>query len=451
MKSKIVILVFALVSVVIVFNEDKQDHNQFGSDVCGYYLYLPALFIYHDLDKLSFYPALDSEYNHSLGIQYSLYNINGNKLDKYPIGIALFELPFFLCAHAYSYSTHQYKADGFSIPYQLAGIFSNILWIILGLFALRRFLKRYFSENIVVLTLICVTFGTNLYAYNSFIIGMSHPYSFFLFACLLLLTDEWYSKPPEWYNSILLGLILGLVFIVRPVNIIAAVIPLFWMVNSSPSLKERFRLFGKNYKHIMVALVAFISIAFIQFTYWKYITGHWLFYSYINEGFDFLHPHIINGLFSYRKGWLVYTPMALIGLMGFYFLWKNNNKMAPVVILFFLVFIYIVFSWRTWWYGGSFGCRPLIESLAFLSLPLASIIEYFYQSRHKIKKTAYFGLLTLIIFLNIFQTYQYSMGLIHYGDMTREYYWRVFMKTKFDRAQNQKYLLKPTGDMEDDD
>ena len=124
--------------------------------------------------------------------------------------------------------------------------------------------------------------------------------------------------------------------------------------------------------------------------------------------------------------------------------------MAPALAGFFLVFIYVIFSWRAWWYGGSFGCRPLIESLAFLSLPLASTIEYFYLTPHKIKKAIYFVLLTLIIFLNIFQTYQYSMGLIHYGDMTKEYYWRVFMKTTFDRAQNQKYLLKPTDEMEDD-
>ena len=310
MKSKLIILIFALVSVIIVFNEDKQDHNQFGSDACGYYLYLPALFIYHDLDKLSFYPALDSEYNHTLEIQCSLYNINGNKLDKYPVGVALFELPFFLFAHAYSYSTHQYKTDGFSIPYQLAGIFSNILWVVIGLFVLRKFLKRYFSDNITALTIICVTFGTNLYAYNSFIIGMSHPYSFFLFACLLLLTDEWYSKPPEWLTSLLLGLVLGFIFIVRPINLIAIIIPLFWMVSSSSSLKERVKLFNENYRHILITLVVFISIVFVQFGYWRYITGHWLFYSYIDEGFNFLHPHIVKGLFSYRKGWFVYTVLS---------------------------------------------------------------------------------------------------------------------------------------------
>ena len=443
MKSKLIILIFALVSVIVVFNEDKQEHNLYVNDACGYYLYLPAIFIYHDLSKLSFYPALDSQYNHSLGLQCSLYNISGNILDKYPVGVSLFESPFFCLAHAYCKITNQFKADGFTMPYQLAGIFSNIFWVIAGLFVLTRFLKRYFNDKIIAVTLMCITFGTNLYAYNSFIVGMSHPYSFFLFSCLLSLTDIWYSKQPKWSTSLLIGAILGLIFITRPINIITSVVVLFWMVNNITSLKERAILFGKNSFHILSALVAFFCVTFIQFAYWKYITGHWVFYSYQDEGFNFLHPNILKGIFSYRKGWFVYTPMALIGLSGLYLLWMKNKRMAPSLILFSLVMIYCVFSWQSWWYGGSFGCRALIETYAFLSLPLAALIEYFYSPPGKIKSVICTTLLICIIFLNIFQTYQFSMGLIHWENMTKEYYWRVFMKTNFDRVQNEKYLLKP--------
>jgi len=95
MRSKLVILLFAVVSVFIVFNKDREHDNQFSNDKCGYYLYLPAIFIYHDLKGFSFCDSLNKKYSNSLNEQYSLHNVNGNKLDKYPAGVSLFELPLF--------------------------------------------------------------------------------------------------------------------------------------------------------------------------------------------------------------------------------------------------------------------------------------------------------------------------------------------------------------------
>jgi hypothetical protein len=53
-----------------------------------------------------------------------------------------------------------------------------------------------------------------------------------------------------------------------------------------------------------------------------------------------------------------------------------------------------------------------------------------------------FIVMGLFVVLNIFQTYQYSMGLIHWSRMSKEFYWRVFGKTEFDRVQNEHYLIK---------
>lgn len=442
MKSKLLILFFLLVSVIIVFNEDKGSHNQFNSDKCGYYLYLPATFIYHDLQKLSFYPQLDSEYHKTLGVQQSLYDVNGNKLNKYPCGVSLFEFPFFLAANSYCKVTSGHPADGFSMPYQLAGIFSNIFWVVLGLIILRSFLKRYFNDNVIAITLFLIAFGTNLYTYTAFEVGMSHPYSFFLFCSLLYLTDELFRVPSNKLISVLIGLVLGLIFIVRPINIIAAIIPLFWKVSSLSALKQRVGYWRKHFTSILIAIPICILVAFIQFAYWKYLTGHWLYYSYQGEGFDFIHPHILDGLFSYRKGWFVYTPMSLVGLVGFYFLWKKHRDMVPVLVVFFALFIYGVFSWCAWWYGGGFGCRPLIEAVAFLSMPLAAMVEYFSGIFSNIKKVVFFAITLLIVALNVFQSYQYSMGLLYWDRMTKEYYWKIFGQTDAKRDGYEKLLMK---------
>ncbi len=206
-----------------------------------------------------------------------------------------------------------------------------------------------------------------------------------------------------------------------------------------------------TFKQALLALLVFFTVAFVQFAYWRYVTGHWLVYSYKDEGFDFLHPKILNGLFSYRKGWFIYTPMSVVALVGLFYLWKKDKRSVPALMVYFLVATYLIFSWREWWYGGSFGCRALIESLAFLALPIAAMTEHFLTAVGKLRRTLYFGIILLVVSLNIFQTYQYSMGLIHWCDMTKDYYWRVFGKTDFDRNENKIYLLKPSGEMEDGD
>jgi hypothetical protein len=443
-KSKLLIAAFFIVSAVIVFNEDEPHHNQMRSDACGYYLYLPAVFIYHDLARFNFYHRLDSQYHHTFQIDYSLYKVNGNTLDKYPVGTALFQLPLFLAAHLYCVTSHQYPADGFSVPYQLSVIFSNIFFVVFALFVLRKFLKKHYTDGIVAITLFCIAFGSNLYAYTAFDPGLSHPYSFFLFSCLLYLTDEWYSAPGNYTISLLMGLTLGLIFIVRPINFIVVIIPLLWNVNSLSTLKNRMAFFKTSLKELALTLFFCFLVAAIQFSYWKYITGHWIFDSYPNEKFNFLQPHIVKGLFSYRKGWFIYTPMALLGITGLYFLRKKEKNSAVALLVFFLLTIYCTFSWKEWWYGGSFGCRPLIESLAFVCLSLAPMNEFVCFSAAKLKRLIYFNLVIFIVILNIFQTYQYSMGLIHWSRMTKEYYWNVFGKVNFDRAANERYLIPKT-------
>jgi len=440
-KSRLLIFLFAALSLYIVFNKAEYKENMYQWDVSGYYLYLPAVFIYHDLGTLRFYPELNKKYNTSgAANMYGMFEEPGGKRNiKYAIGTALFELPFFLVAHVYCLVTHACDADGYTYPYQLAGIFSNIFWVVCGLFFLRSFLKKYFNDNITAFTLLCIAFGTNLYCYTAFAQGMSHPYGFFLFAGVLYYTDIYYRELKK-KHAYWLGFLLGMVIITRPVNIVIAVIPLFWEVYSVQSLRERFRFFRRNGKDISIGAIIFFGVSFIQMFYWKYSTGHWIHYTYEGEGFNFLHPHIIDGLFSYQKGWFVYTPIALVCMFGLYALWNDNKKAAPAVVVFFVLMFYVVFSWRGWWYGGGFSARALIETLPVAAFPLAYLsCDIFLGMKNMAIKIAFSVAMSFFITLNLFQTYQYSLGIIHFVYMTKTYYWKVFGKTKI--TDESKYLM----------
>jgi hypothetical protein len=98
-------------------------------DVCGYYYYLPALFIYKDLQKVAFHPELDKKYNYQDGDFYAaLPCVSGNLVMKYSAGMAVMYAPAFFIAHALA-KPLGFEADGFSPIYQFAISFW-ICWLV---------------------------------------------------------------------------------------------------------------------------------------------------------------------------------------------------------------------------------------------------------------------------------------------------------------------------------
>jgi len=165
--------------------------------------------------------------------------------------------------------------------------------------------------------------------------------------------------------------------------------------------------------------------------YWKAVTGYWLYYSYEEEGFNFNDWHILDGLFSYRKGWFIYTPLAMLGFIGLYFVWKNKTICSYLVPLttYFVPVLWFTFSWWMWWYGGGFGSRVMVESLALLAIPIAALTEWVFRSGKGVR-IAFVLILTAGIALNLFQSWQYNKAIIHWDSMNKAYYWHVFGKTK---------------------
>jgi len=396
-------------------------------DQSGYNLYLTGLIINNDLKHHYYYDQIDISYSPTQSIK--RYGLNkhpatGHEIIKYPCGVAIFQLPLFLIAHYYCKWSGDHPDEGYSIPYQLAMTFSTILFSLLGLLFLRAFLLSYFKERTVTIVLLAIGFGTNFYYYGAYEQGMSHNYLFFLYAALLYYFGKWFEFPNH-KMAIIIGLLTGLTILTRPTDVTILLIVFLWV-----GWKDLWPFCIKNYKYILSFGIVMGLVTSIQLVYWKYLTGQWVYYSYTYEKFEFLNPHIYKGLFSYRKGWFVYTPLALVGFLGFLYSMKESHwkfYVKPVFIL-LLLNIYIVFSWKAWFYGGSFGCRAMLQSLALLAFPLASLIEFVNNRMKLVYKSALLFTIIVCVVLNIFQSYQYHLTLIHYDKMNKEYYWKVFGK-----------------------
>ncbi|MFO8055033.1 MAG: glycosyltransferase family 39 protein [Bacteroidales bacterium] len=423
--SKIIIL-GTLISIIIVnFGHHKwvNDTGVIEWDIKSYYSYLPAAIIHQDM-TLEFLKD-------SPGIYDKMWPVK-TKTDDYLIvtscGMSILYSPFFLVAHAYAHFT-PHETSGYSLPYRFALSFSALFYLLLGLVFLRKILKRYFNEWISSLTLLAIAVGTNLYYYTTYEAPMPHAYNFALIAVFVWLSIRWYEDP-RIKNTIIIGLLFGLITLVRPTNILVLLFFLLWDIKSFKNLKNRVLFFIRRYDLVLLMLLFFLIAWMPQFAYWKHITGHWLYFSYGEKdaGFFFGNPQIINILISYKKGWFVYTPLMAFAFAGIFFLPKRLPHTFIPVLIYILAMIYVLSSWWSWWFGGGFGLRAFIDTYAIMAIPLASLLDVAYRK----KTTAIIAtiiLLTLIWF-NTFQIRQYRGQAIHYWWMNKEAYWETFLKTR---------------------
>ncbi|TCJ12411.1 hypothetical protein EPD60_14130 [Flaviaesturariibacter flavus] len=343
-------------------------------DINGYYFYLPATLIYHDLKQQAFKDSITQRYNPTPGGYQSYHDsASGNMVMKYSGGMAFAYLPFFAAGHAVALMSH-YPADGYSPPYQYAIGIGSLLVSLLGLHLLRRLLDRYFSPYATGIVLLLYVFGTNYLEYAAITNAMTHSYLFTMYGALLLLTIRYYEAPTA-LRAAALGLLVGWMALIRPTEIWSAFLPLAWGIGSARELRMRVQLLVANWRHLLLFAASAAAVGSIQLFYWKYVTGHWLEYSYQGEGFDFGSPHYAQCLWGFQKGWFVYTPLMVLSVIGFAALWRKDRGLFWPVLLFTLGFTYLAFSWSIWWYGGGLGQRALVQLYPVLAFPLAALLE----------------------------------------------------------------------------
>lgn len=393
------------------------------NDVISYYGYLPAIFIYED-PSLNF---LDDE-NRDPEVRIWYHTLeSGDRTIKMTMGVSYFYFPFFMIAHQMA-ETLDYNANGYSLPYRMAISLSSFFFFIWALIFVRKYLLIFFNESTVFWVILIVGVGTNVVNYVVKEAGMNHVFSFFLVSTFLHYLHQWYSRQ-KLKHLLIVGLTMALLTLVRPINILIIFIFLFYGLNTISRVKERVLFFKKINKEIILAALVGFMVFIPQLLYWKYTTDSWIFYSYMDERFFFNDPKFIDGLFSYRKGWFLYTPLMALSVVGFFIPAKGLNQYKPTLVLFLFIYLYVTFSWWCWWYGGSFGMRALIDIYPLLVLPIAIVIDKLYKFSISIKIISTLVIASLI-YLNLFQNYQYWEGMIHYDAMTKETYWMIWGETE---------------------
>jgi hypothetical protein len=415
-------------ALIFYYPKWKQNHTEatLSWDVSGYYFYLPAIFIYQDIKGLSFKDQILQQYQPTGDFQQGYQVPNGNFVLKYSCGQAILYAPAFFIAHLWASLSDQFPNDGFSHPYQFSISLYSLLFSFLGLFVLRRILLRYYADIVVAFTLIILVLGTNYLEYATMSGAMTHNYLFTLYALLIAATIRFYEKP-GFKNALAIGGLVGLGALIRPTEILMCLIPVLWGIEFPllAGVRKRIQFLLEHWKHLALAVIVCGLIGFTQLAYWKYVTGEWLVYSYGDQqGFSWLRPHLKQGLFSYRSGWLVYTPLMIFSLIGIWHLFREKKAYAALLLLYSLVFIYVTFAWDIWWYGGSLGQRAMVQAYALLALPLAAFIQHSLSSTWW--KYGFVACLVAGFYLNLWWTHQaHRGGMFMVEQMNCAYFWKV--------------------------
>lgn len=409
------------------------DWTNLRYDAGVYYAYLPATFIKKD-PLWNFLDNPDAHV-HEKGVQYwAERSEKGKWIPKVTMGKALMDLPFFLAADGFVTWNKTHKRTGFSKPYKYAIVLSTVFYALMGMILLRSVLLNFFTDKTTALVLLLLALATNLYLYTTHESGMSHPHTFFLLSAALWLSIKW-TDNRHLGHAAWFGLICGLIVLIRPINLLLLLpLPFLSSAFQNKNLSKSAIIVGLQSffisRKFLIALFAAFLILFPQMLFWKLQSGSWFYYSYGDEeGFFFSKPQVWNGLFSFRKGWFIYTPIMFFAAVGLLFLFKKRPWMACAISLTFIVLVYITFSWWCWWYGGGFSARTLIDFYPYLALGLAAFIS-FLQSANTYLRKAFASVFIFLVGLNLFQSYQFKIGILHADAMNWEVYKGIFLKTK---------------------
>lgn len=409
MRIRLLLALMALFYFVSLVYTERARATLDGSDAWGYYVHLPAIFLYHDSgDYSKTIAAWQTNYPNRSDPRKDAYGLRptpiGKIAVKYPMGVALLEAPFFALAHVFCLLSGSYPADGFSAPYTWAMSLSTQFFIVLGLFFVFKNLRYNFSENVSLAVTATFGLGTNLFFFGTYTLGMAHPVAFCLAAYLLLAVRSWYEMPNA-VRGIVMGLTLGLIALVRTQDLLLVLVPVFWGIQKWPDVPARLRFWIKHRMSIATALLSFCCALLPQAFYWKLVSGKWWYYAYQNETFDWVNPHILEGLFSFQNGWFIYTPVMLLAIWGWFQLRRHAPELQLPLLMLLPLHWYISYAWWCWMYINGFGSRPMVDIYPLLAVPLAAWLASWR------KKWLPALLFLFFIVLNIFQTWQVKKGM----------------------------------------
>lgn len=396
--------------VLLWKNHTYRPVNFILGDAGDYYSYLISIFINHNL-------------SHQTVSNWYILKTESGTINVHPIGEAILLMPFFFIGYVIAFCTGN-ELNGESVPFQVSLSLAAIFYVIVGLHFLKKLLilnGHSIKTSLLMITL--VLFGTNLFNYTIFEAGMSHVYSFALISLFLYFSYQYITNSS--IKSLYLSfLILGIIILVRPNNGLILFASLFWIKNWQHLKQVALKTFQS--KHFYLASLLALSIISIQNLVWFYQSNQWFHQTYKADGFYWTNPQIFKMLFGFDNGFFIYTPLCLLFLLGFIFLYKSQRFAFWSGIIFLSVLIYFFASYWAYTYFDGLGIRVLVDYYALFTIIGAKAADAILSS--KLISVITSPLIVFLVILNLVYCYQSNRSIILRSGMNFEQWKYTFLK-----------------------
>ena len=335
---------------------------EFRADTRGYYVYLRSIAFDHDLDFTNEWEAW--------GLPAAPLTATGLRHNPFPVGPALFWLPFFAIAHLYVLITHSlglrpWAPDGYDVPYLNALAAGSISAVTGGGYLLVRSMAGYLTLRQAAIVVTGAVLTSSIAYYTFVVPGMAHALTFAL-TCLLVWAWREAETAPTLRSWSLLGLSVGLVTLTRWQGLVAGLLPAALAVQQLRLRTVRPRWVAAA---AGVALLAFLP----QIVVWKQLFGRWLTMPQGPRFVDWSSPHLADVLFSAEHGFFDWTPVMLAGTLGLLLLLPSMPTFAGASLAVFAATAWVNGGVRDWDASDSFAARRFDLAVPFVAWGLAAL------------------------------------------------------------------------------
>mgnify|MGYP001174002918 FL=1 len=307
---------------------------------------------------------------------------------RYPCGVSLIGIigyaPSVWLARAAGWLERGRAAEGWAIFNQFSFCAPLILLAAAGVWANLRMLARLgFAGPVARFSLMCWLVGTNLpwYLFKEPAMSESATFSTLSIYYYLLIRDGYgnVSARPDPRRWAVIGFFLGLAGAIRQQNILhCAAVPLLVVLQQRGVWREQPRQAVRNVVWCVAPAAAASAVPFVvPWIVWSFAREGARLYAYGSEGFDFLHPRLLEILIlpGYH-GFFAWTPMFALAALGWIFFFRRHRGLfAPFLVPAFLQY-YLIASWWAPSFGASIGHRGFITILPVLLPGLAALLEW---------------------------------------------------------------------------
>jgi|APCry1669188910_1035180.scaffolds.fasta_scaffold00018_28 hypothetical protein len=289
-------------------------------------------------------------------------------------------------------------------------------------------LRKYLSAGTTLATLFLLFLGTNFFLMTVFGEAKQASILFALMTVVVYMTQRWNEKQ-GWLEVIIAGCCMGCLVFIKPAGFASLLLFVFWGAYDKETFRTKWEQVKENALQLGL-LIVLVSAGIVLRLIFPHAFEGIIFNDYFSrkKAVFSLAPWLWTMFFSVRNGWLIYTPLVLCSIPGFYLLSTRNKSIFYATFLYSLVFTLLLASSPIAAVPNSFSQAKMTEVFAVLLIPIGYFVSWIFEGGWPRRILTLLVLVSLAV-LNLFQTWQYKTGILNPFVTTPEYYTAVFLKT----------------------